>query len=65
MNTENLCITSVQTELQTISPSRGNFFLIDVRAFLTLFRMGLFGAAHEGGGGKKAPSLKSVTHILQ
>ena len=38
---------------------------------LTLFRMGLFRAAHEwgeageGGEGKKAPTLKSVTHILQ
>ena len=30
---------------------------------LTLFRMGIFGAAY--GWGKKAPSLKSVTHILQ
>ena len=37
---------------------------------LTLFRMGLFGAAHGwgggGGGGQKAPhSLKSVTYIPQ
>ena len=35
---------------------------------LTLFRMGLFGAAHVwgGGGGQKGfPSLKSVTRILQ
>ena len=35
---------------------------------LTLFRMGFFGAAcwwGRGGGFKKAPSLKSVTHILQ
>ena len=33
---------------------------------LTLFRMSFFGAAHGWGGGHKgAPSLKSVTHILQ
>ena len=37
---------------------------------LTLFRMGLFGAAHvwgggRGGGQKDFPSLKSVTRILQ
>ena len=32
-----------------------------VVALLTLFRMGLFGAAHEWGA-KKAPSLKSVIH---
>ena len=34
---------------------------------LTVFRMGFFGAAHVlgGGGGRKALSLKSVTHILQ
>lgn len=34
---------------------------------LTLFRMGIFRAAHVlgGGGGKKAHSLKSVTHIVQ
>ena len=33
---------------------------------LILFRMGIFGAAHGWGGGQKgAPSLKSVTHILQ
>ena len=32
---------------------------------LTLFRMGLFGAAHGWGRGQKGPhSLKSVTHIL-
>ena len=31
---------------------------------LTLFRMGLFGAAH-GWGVKRSPTLKSVTHILQ
>ena len=32
---------------------------------LTLFRMGLFGAAHEWGGDQKGlHSLKSVTHIL-
>ena len=31
---------------------------------LTLFRMGLFGAAH-GWVAKKASSLKSVTYILQ
>ena len=31
--------------------------------FLTLFRMGFFGAAH--GRGQGPPSLKSVTHILQ
>ena len=33
--------------------------------FLTLFRMDLSGAAHGLGKAKKAPSLKSVTHILQ
>ena len=32
---------------------------------LTLFRMGIFGAVHGWGRAKKAPSLKSVTHILQ
>ena len=36
---------------------------------LTLFRMGLLGAAHGwgrgGGGGSKSPALISVTHILQ
>ena len=35
---------------------------------LTLFRIGLFRAAHGWGGGgsqKGPPSLKSVTHILQ
>ena len=32
---------------------------------LTLFRMGFFGTAHGCGGDKNAPSLKSVTHILQ
>ena len=32
----------------------------------TLFRMGIFGTAHGMGGvGQKAPSLKSVAHILQ
>ena len=33
--------------------------------FLTLFRMGLFGAAHGWGGKKASSSLKSVTQILQ
>ena len=34
--------------------------------FLTLFRMGIFGAPHGWGGGvKKTPSLNSVTDILQ
>ena len=28
-------------------------------------RMGFFGTTHGCGGGKNAPSLKSVTHILQ
>ena len=34
---------------------------------LTLFRMGLLGAAHGWGGGgvQKSPALKSVTHILK
>ena len=32
---------------------------------LTLFRMGFFGAAHVWGGAFLAPSLKSVTYILQ
>ena len=33
---------------------------------ITLFRMGIFGAAHGWGGGQKGPpTLKSVTHILQ
>ena len=45
-------------------------FFFQKASVLTLFRMGLFGAAYEwgvtgGGGGKKAPFLKSVTHILQ
>ena len=38
-------------------------------SLLTLFRMDLSGAAHgwrgRGGGVQKAPSLKSITHILQ
>ena len=35
-------------------------------SMLALFRMGFFGAAHGwGGGAKRPPSLKSVTHILQ
>ena len=32
---------------------------------LTLFRMGIFGAAHGWGPQKSPSSLKSVTHILQ
>ena len=32
---------------------------------LTLFRMGIFGAAHGWGPQKSLSSLKSVTHILQ
>ena len=32
---------------------------------LTLFRMGFSGLLTDEGGGKKAPSLKSFTHILQ
>ena len=32
---------------------------------LTLFTMGLFGAAHGWGGQKGTHSLKSATHILQ
>ena len=36
-----------------------------VKFILTILRMGLFRAAHEWWGGKKAPYLKSVTHILQ
>ena len=32
--------------------------------FLTLFRMGLFGAAHGWRWAKRPPSLKSVIHIL-
>ena len=32
---------------------------------LTLFRMGIFGAAHGWGDLKRPPSLKSVTHNLQ
>ena len=32
---------------------------------LTLFRMGIFRAAHGWRGAKRPPSLKSVTHILQ
>ena len=41
---------------------------IPLHAFnpLALFSMGFFGAAHgEGGGAKRPPFLKSVTHILQ
>ena len=30
---------------------------------LTLFRMGLFGAAHEWGEGAKNPSLPKICHI--
>ena len=40
-----------------------------VKFILTIFRMGFFRAAHEWwwgrGGGKKAPYLKSITHILE
>ena len=41
-----------------------------MESLLTLFTMGLFGAAHgwtggEGGWKKPPPSLKSVTHMLQ
>ena len=32
---------------------------------LTLFRMGIFGAAHGWGGAKRPPFLKSVADILQ
>ena len=35
------------------------------KMFLTLFRMGLFKAAHGWGRQKGFPSVKSVTHILQ
>ena len=43
---------------------------ICMESILTLFTMGLFGAAHgwtggEGGWKKPPPSLKSVKHILQ
>ena len=46
-----------------------NYFLVEAiilwlwSTVLTLFRMGFFEGV--GVGGKKAPSLKSVTHILQ
>ena len=38
-----------------------------VEVFLTLFRMGIFGAAHRWGGAKRphSPFLKSVTHTAQ
>ena len=43
-----------------------NFSYRQIVALLTLFRMGIFGAAHGWGGvAKKAPSLKSVVQILQ
>ena len=41
------------------------FFLIEEPPTIDLFSMGLFKAAHGRGGGKKSPSLKSVTYILQ
>ena len=34
-------------------------------SIVTLFRMGIFGAAHVCVGAKRPPSIKSVTHILQ
>ena len=34
-----------------------------IKCGLTLFRMGIFGAAHGWEGGKRPPTLKSVTHI--
>ena len=36
--------------------------LLQVIFTLTLFKMGIFGAAHGWGGAKRPPSLKSVTH---
>ena len=47
---------------------RGNSANFEIQKIfsLTLFRMGIFGAAHRWvGGPKRPPSLKSVTHILQ
>ena len=35
------------------------------RVGLTLFRMGFFGAIHKWVVGKRSPSLKSITRILQ
>ena len=41
-------------------------YLVKILIVLTLFRMGIFGAGLlMDGGGKRSPSLKSVTHILQ
>ena len=36
--------------------------LIQNRAMLTLFRMGIFGAAHRKGGGAKRPPLPNICH---
>ena len=40
-------------------------FPVNFVNFLTLFRMGIFGAAPDGGEQKGSLFLKSVTHILQ
>ena len=51
-----LCETHLDDSIDS-----GNF---SVRGYipLTLFRMGIFGAAHEWGGGKKAP-LPKICHV--
>ena len=43
----------------------GEQMLLYFSNFINLFRMCLFGPAHGWGESKKAPSLKSVGHILQ
>ena len=60
-----LIFVIVKINNNSISPTKNaKFEGITLIKMLTLFRAGFFGAAHRSGG-KKAPSLKSVTHILQ
>ena len=53
--------------METYSSEINQFYFSPLfRSRLTLFRMGILGAAHRWGrgeGGKKPPSLKSVTDI--
>ena len=45
--------------------SNDNFIEIRTTVILTLFKMGLLGAAHGWVDQKGTPFIKSVTHILQ
>ena len=47
-------------------PDGGESFMSVLLELLTLFRMGIFGAAHGWGVGlERPPSIKSATNILQ